>query len=113
MIQPIQVVQGDYGYKIPFTLEDGNGNAVDLTGATLALKVQSAQDPDQTLVTLSGAMAIDNASAGTCHYTPATGDFSNPGTFLASISATWSASEVLTWSGVQIVVIPALPVINN
>jgi hypothetical protein len=113
MIQPIEITQNDYGYQIPFTLEDGNGNAVDLAGATLALKVQSAQDPDETLLTLTGTMTIDSPTAGTCHFTPAAGDFPNPGTFVAAITATWSSSEVLTWSGIQIVVNPALPVSNN
>lgn len=113
MNQPQQIVQNDYGYNIPFTLEDGNGNAVNLTGATLSFKVQSAQDPNQTLLTQTGVMTIDSPTAGTCHYTPAVGDFPNPGTFIAAITATWSSSEVLTWSGIQIVVIPALPVFNN
>jgi hypothetical protein len=109
MIQPIQIVQNDYGYQLPFTLEDGNGNAVNLSGASLTLSVQSAQDPTQTLLTLTGGMSIDSASAGTCHYTAAAGDFPNPGTFLASITAVWSGTESLTWSGIQIIVIPALP----
>jgi len=113
MIQPIQVVQNDYGYEMPFTLEDGNGNAVDLTGSSLTLKLQSAQDPSQTLITLGGTMAIDSPTAGTCHFTPASTDFAATGKFVASITATWSSSETLTWSGIQIVVIPALPVTNN
>ena len=45
MTQPQTITQSDYGYQIPFTLEDGNGNAVNLSGATLAFKVQSSQDP--------------------------------------------------------------------
>jgi hypothetical protein len=113
IIQPIQVVQNDYGYQIPFTLEDGNGNAVNLTGATLSFQVQSAQDPSQALLTQTGVMAIDTPASGTCHYTPALGDFPNPGRFIAAITATWSGSEILTWSGIPIVVIPALPVLNN
>jgi hypothetical protein len=104
---PIKVVQNDYGYQIPFTLEDGNGNPVSLSGATLVLKVQSAQDPSDTLVFQNG-MTIDNASAGTCHYTVGSSDFPTPGTLLVSIVATYS-TEVLSWSGAQIIVIPALP----
>jgi hypothetical protein len=107
MIQPITIVQSDYGYQIPFTLEDGNGTAVNLSGATLALKVQSAQDPSATLA-LTGSMTIDVAASGTCHYTVASGDFPNPGTFLIQITATYS-TEVLSWSGLQIVVVPSLP----
>jgi hypothetical protein len=108
IIQPIQIVQNDFGYQIPFTLEDGNGNAVNLSGAVLTLKVQSAQDPTDALITLGGSMAIDNATAGTCHYGVASGDFSNPGTFLAQITASYGG-ETISWGGVQIVVLPALP----
>lgn len=113
MIQPLQVVQNDYGYQLPFTLQDGSGNAVNLSGAALSFKVQSAQDPSQALLTLTGSMSIDSGAAGTCHYTAGSGDFPNPGKFLASITATWSSTEVLTWSGIPITVLPALPVLNN
>lgn len=113
IIQPLQIVQNDFGYELPFTLQDGDGVAVNLTGASLVLKVQSAQDASESLVALGGSMAIDNATTGACHYTPASGDFPNPGKFVAAITATWSSSEALTWSGIQIIVIPALPVANN
>ena len=109
MIQPQEILQNDYGYQIPFTLQDGNGVAVNLTGASLSLKVQSAQDPTATNLTLGGnPMAIDSASAGTCHYTVANGDFPNPGTFLTTVTATFSG-EVLTWIGPLLVVLPSLP----
>jgi hypothetical protein len=108
MIQPQEIVQNDYGYQIPFTLEDGNGNAVNLSGASLALKVQSAQDPSATNLALGGSMTIDSASAGTCHYTVANGDFLSPGTFLTTITATFTG-EVLTWIGPQLIVLPSLP----
>jgi hypothetical protein len=109
MIQPQEVVQNDYGYQIPFTLEDGNGSPVNLAGAALTLKVQSSQDPSGTNLTLGGSMMIDSASAGTCHYTVANGDFPNPGTFLTTVTATWSSSEVLTWVGPMLIVLPSLP----
>jgi len=107
MIQPIRIVQSDYGYQIPFTLEDGNGNAVDLTNSTVVLTVQDSQDPNQTAL-FTGNLTIDSAPAGTCHYVVASGNFPNPGTFLAQITAAY-ATEVLTWSGVTIIVDPKLP----
>lgn len=112
ILQPQIVGQNDYGYQLPFTLEDGNGNAVNLSGATLLFTVQDAQDPTGTAL-FSGAITVDNASAGICHYTVASGNFSSPGTFLAQITATWPSSEVLTWSGVTIIVEPQLPKSNN
>lgn len=113
MIQPQLIVQNDYGYQIPFLLEDGNGNPVNLTSASLTLKVQSAQDPTDTDLTLSGSMTIDSATAGTCHYTVANGDFPNPGTFNTMVVAVWSSTETLSWIGPQLIVKPALPRVNN
>jgi hypothetical protein len=112
IVQPQTVTQGDYGYELPFTLQDGNGNAVDLTGASLTFSVQDSQDASGTLL-FSGAMTIDSATAGTCHYAVASGDFPNPGTYLAQITATWSGTEQLTWSGITIIVQPTLPKTNN
>lgn len=111
ILQPQIVGQGDYGYELPFTLQDGNGNAVNLSGATLVMNVQDSQDADDALL-FSGSMTIDSATSGTCHYTVAQGNFPNPGTFLAQIVATWSGTEVLTWTGVKIIVEPQLPRLN-
>jgi len=113
MIQPQSIVQNDYGYQLAFILEDGSANPVNLAGATLTLKVQSSQDPTSTDLTLSGAVIVDNALAGSCHYAVAQGDFPNPGTFLTSIVAVWSGTETLTWIGPQLIVMPALPMTMN
>jgi hypothetical protein len=94
-------------------LEDGNGNAQDLTGATLKLLVQDSQDASKTLA-LNGSMVIDSPTGGICHYVPGSTDFPVPGTFLAQIQATYSGSGiVITWPTFQIVVNPVLPQSNN
>ena len=107
IIQPIVITQNDYGYQIPFTLEDGNGNALNLTGASLSFKVQSAQDPTGALI-FSNPMVIDSPTAGTCHYLVQSTDFISPGTYLAQIAVTYSG-QVVSYSGIQIIVQPALP----
>jgi hypothetical protein len=112
IVQPQTVTQGDYGYNLSFTLEDGNGNAVDITSASLVINVQDSQDPSGTLL-FTGSMAIDSGPAGTCHYTVASGNFPSTGTFIAQIVATWSPSQQLTWNGVKLIVEPALPKSNN
>ena len=112
ILQPQIVGQNDYGYQLPFTLEDGNGNAVNLSGATLTINVQDSQDASDALL-FTGTMTIQSAAAGTCYYTVASGNFPNPGTFLAQIVATWPSTEVLTWTGVKIIVEPQLPKANN
>ena len=112
ILQPQIVGQNDYGYELPFTLQDGNGDAVNLTDASLSITVQDSQDPTGTAL-FTGSMTTDDATAGTCHYTVASGNFPNPGTFLAQVTATWSSTEVLTWSGITIIVEPKLPKSNN
>src|SRR4051794_35339249 len=109
ILQPQIVAQNDYGYQLPFTLEDGNGNAVNLTGiSALTLTVQDSQDPTGTAL-FTGAITVDSATLGIAHYTVASGNFPNPGTFLAQIAATWTSSEALTWTGIKIIVEPTLP----
>jgi hypothetical protein len=112
IVQPLSVFQNDFGYQIPFVLQDGNGNAVNLNGASLALKIQSAQDPTDTLIDLGGVMSADNPAGGTCHYTVAQEDFTSPGTFLVQLSVTYG-NETISWGGFQIVVLPALPRLIN
>jgi hypothetical protein len=112
IIQPIQVNQGDYGYELgPWTLEDGSGNAQNLTGASLVLNVQDSQDPSGALL-FSGVISIDDASGGLVHYTVASGNFLNPGVFIAQIVASYTGEQV-SWPSFQIIVLPALPKSNN
>jgi hypothetical protein len=109
MINPIKVTQNDGGYPLPFALMDGNGNPLDLTNATgLAFKVQAAEDDTQTLK-FTGAMDKDVALSGTCHYTVAAGNFDAPGVFNAQIVVTFPGSVTISYSDIQIKVIPALP----
>jgi hypothetical protein len=59
----------------------------------------------QALVRITGAMGVDNAMGGTCHYMVGNGDFSNPGTYLAHITASYG-TELISWGGFQIVILP-------
>ena len=110
-IQPIQVIQGNFGYSIPFTIEDGNGNPQDLTGASVVISVQDSQDPDGDLL-FTGTLIVDFPTAGEVHYVVAAGNFPNPGVFLAQIVVTYSGEQI-SWPTFQIIVIPALPQSNN
>jgi hypothetical protein len=112
IIQPITVNQGDYGYELgPWTLQDGNANAQNLTAATLALNVQDAQDASDALL-FTGSITVDNAVSGLVHYIVANGNFPRPGTFIAQIVATYTG-EVVSWPPFQIIVLPNLPKANN
>jgi hypothetical protein len=112
IVQPIEVIQNDYGYNLgPFNLEDGNGDVQDLTGASVKILVQDAQDPSNTLL-FQGVMVVDSAVNGICHYVVATGNFPQPGTFNYSIQASYGGAPT-TWGTYQIIVKPALPQAHN
>lgn len=112
ILQPIEITQNNYGQEIPFTLLDGSGNPVNLSGVTLTLKVQDSQDANGTLLPLTGSVTVDSAVNGTCHYTIANGDFTYPATFRAELVATFPNGPV-SFSGIQIIVLPSLPQTNN
>jgi hypothetical protein len=113
MIQPYYIVQGNYGVQFDFVVIDGQGNIVNLTGASLTFKAQDANDPTQTDLPLTGSMVIDSATAGTCHYLVANGDFPNPGTFNAQIDITPSGGGLISIPNLTVIVKPGLPQANN
>jgi hypothetical protein len=113
MIQPYVIVQGNYNVQFDFVIVDGQGNAVNLSGATLTFRAQDANDPTQTDLTLTGSMVIDSAAAGECHYLVGNGDFPNTGTFRAQINIVPSAGGLISVPDLTVVVRPSLPQSNN
>jgi hypothetical protein len=101
-----QVVQGNYGFNLPFTLQDSAGVAVDISNATLVFECQL--ESNET-IQFSGAMVKVNGPAGTCYYTVAQTDFSVAGVWNAQIIATF-AGEVLTFPGITITALDQLPI---
>jgi hypothetical protein len=102
----LEIVQGNYGFALPFTLQDSSGAAVDITSASLAFKAQLESDPS---VQFSGAMAIVSGPGGTCSYTVAQTDFPTSGVWNAQIVATFTG-EVLTFTGIVVKVVDQIPV---
>lgn len=99
----LYVVAGDYGYPIPFTLEDFNGDAVSLVGySTVKLKV--ATSLTAAACTIIGTCAVISAAAGTITYTAGTGDFTTAGTYPAEIEVTYAAGKELTFRNLEITV---------
>lgn len=103
----INIVQGDYGYPLNFTLQDNDGAAINLTGCTVTIKVQKF---GSDAVKFTGTLTIDSAAAGTCHYTVATTDFDEEGRYKAEIQIVYpAAAEELSFVNVVIVAAPKLP----
>lgn len=104
MRKTIEVIQGDYGYDINFTLQDDDGNIENITGATLTFK---AQRQGSSTINVSGTMTIVDGASGQCKYTVQNGDFDEAGEYYAEIEL--NAGKVVTWSGFTVVVAKQLP----
>ncbi len=102
----ITTIQGDYGVDINFTLQDANNNPINLGGVTSMLF--RTQRVGRFALNSSGAMVIDNAIAGTCHYTIQQGDFNNAGIYNAQIRINFSG-EVMTFDNLFVDVLPVVP----
>lgn len=83
--------QGDLQPDLTFAFTDADGEAIDLTGATVELWMTPIHG---TAAKIAGAACdIDSpATAGTGGYQWQAGDTDTPGGFLAEFRATWSGS---------------------
>jgi len=104
--QEINIVQGDYGYNLPFTLTDSAGNPVNLSNAILQLQVQRS---GVSGLKFTGSITVDNALTGTCHYATQQGDFDQWGRYVCAIVVTFQSGEVLTYPNIIINADPQLP----
>jgi len=103
----IKVIKDDKGYDLNFTLKDNEGVVVNLTGATLLLKVQK---PGAAALKFSGSMSIVSAEAGTCKYTVLATNFDTAGDYYAEIEATYGGgSQIITFPDIVISVQSDLP----
>lgn len=85
----LKIAQNDCGRPLAFTLYESDGvTPKNLSGYTVTFKVWSSGVPS-TLI-LSGACTVDIAANGTCHYTPAAGDFPTVGVYNAECELTAS-----------------------
>ena len=91
----INVFKNDKLYSLDFTLQDSEGEALDLTNATLQLK---AQRHGSDSLAFTGNMTVLVAASGTCRYTVADGDFDEDGLYYCEIVVTYNSGKVLTFS---------------
>ena len=96
----LYVVAGDYGYDVPFTLEDYNGDVVDLTGYS-GVKLKVADTLTAATCNLIGTCSVVDEDAGSVSYTVANGDFSTAGVYPAEIEVTFD-SKILTFRNLEI-----------
>lgn len=87
-MERIFVPKDDVGYEIDFTINDSDGDAYDLNGYTVTLKMW--------IKGVSGTLLIDSACSprvaadGTCYYTILANDFEAVGEYQAELELTQS-----------------------
>ena len=97
----VNIVIGDYGYNLNFTLTGSGGTALSLTAGTALLKV--GKTGINTPI-ITGTCTISNATGGLCYYTVKSTDFTVEGTYDYKIQVFYggtagniqSASTVIT-----------------
>ena len=87
--------QGDTNASPTFTLRDGAGNAIDLTGAT-NLKFIARHQVNDSVAFGSGTVTVVSAPAGTVYYTPAAGETNVEGDYLGQFDLTLASGVKLT-----------------
>lgn len=102
---PITVRQSDALYDLNFTLTDRSDTPIDITGATVQLKVQKQH---ATSLKFTGSMTVVSGPAGTCKYNVQATDFDQVGEYFADIVVT-SASQVITYGPISILALAKLP----
>lgn len=86
------IPRGSFGEPIGFTILENDGTVKTLTGLTLTLLVYKVGETP----IVAKACTIDDAAAGTCHYTPVEGDFDVQGEYEWSIKMTKASYEDYT-----------------
>lgn len=104
---PIKVYKGDTKYDIDFTLEDAQGDAFDLTGATAVLLKCQKQDSDD--LKFSGAMSVVSPTDGTVRYNVAATDFDEAGDYYAEIQVTFTGGKIVTFGDFVVRCLSDLP----
>jgi hypothetical protein len=96
----LYVVAGDYGFDVPFTLEDFNGDVVNITGNT-AVKLKVAETVTATSCYFIGDCSVVSAAIGSITYTVADGNFETAGVYPAEVEVSF-ATRVLTFRNLEV-----------
>jgi len=106
MLPTFTITQGDHGYDLLMTLTDADDIPIDLTNATVRLKVQRADAP---ALKVNGVCAVTDALGGQVSYNIAENDFDTVGEHYAEAEITFANLSVMTVGSFVITVVPQLP----
>lgn len=93
---------GDFGDKYTLTLQEDDGTASDLTGATVRVHIRREASPD--IVTNKLVTLLIPETNGIVEYAVAAGDFPSAGKYYLQFEATFGGSKVVTWDIFQVTV---------
>jgi len=86
----ISVTKNDCGFDIKFTIKDGDGAKVNITGTTIKFQLSDLKYVNK----INEACVITDAVNGECKYIINSGDLSLiPGLYKAALEITWSDSK--------------------
>ena len=88
------IKQNDTSPPFTATLRDGDGEVVDISGATVKFLMRNRLT---RALKVDGVASVVSGSGGTISYTWASGDTDTPGTYEVEIEITFSDETVATW----------------
>lgn len=95
MADPLCYVRGDRMPALELTLLDSAGNAIDLTGASVTLRLINAETET---VKATKTATVSDASGGVITVQWSSGDLDTAGRFYAEVAITYAGGEVRTIS---------------
>ena len=105
-VTSLNVVEGDYGYDLEFKVYDAEDNVVDLTGATVTIKIY---EPGASSSRVSSTAEVTDPTQGECKYTVQEGDFDEAGKVYHVELELDYGNKVITAKGVTITVVSEAP----
>jgi hypothetical protein len=93
-LSTLTVATGDFGYTIPFIVQDSTGTALNISTYTVTLKAWLPATP--TVFVINDATTQDVPASGTCHYVTVDGDLATAGIYLAQLVLTKAGEELST-----------------
>jgi len=102
----MDLIQGDYGFDLNFTITDSNSSALDLTNSSIKFKMAKV---GASTSTVDGTCTIDDASSGTCHYTVQSGDLSETGSYKWEVEVTYTGKIVTAKQAEGIIILAEKP----
>lgn len=102
------IKQNDTGPSLLVTLKDGDGNVINLTGATVRFHMVDLSGNTK----VDSAMVVVTAPSGLVRYNWLAADTNTPGTYYAEFEVTYSDLSIETFPNTDNVAIVITPELN-